>query len=75
MSANSLSSSKQAIHNCLKRLKAAKDGSKIRRLTDELQRIVFRKQYRDALSGHLIGGLRPVLAAPQVPDFGVSGSL
>ena len=48
MLAHSLSGSKQALHNCLKRLKDAKDESEIRRLTDELQRIVFHKQYRNA---------------------------
>ena len=46
--ANSLSASKQALHVCLKRLKAAKDESDIRRLTAELQRIVFHKQYQNA---------------------------
>jgi hypothetical protein len=43
-----LSTSKQALHICLKRLKSAQDGSQIRRLTDELQRIVFHRQYRTA---------------------------
>jgi hypothetical protein len=43
-----LSTSKQALHLCLRRLKNAKDESEIRRLTDELQRIVFHKQYRNA---------------------------
>jgi hypothetical protein len=43
-----LSTSKQALHLCLKRLKNAKDESEVRRLTDELQRIVFHKQYRNA---------------------------
>jgi hypothetical protein len=43
-----LSTSKQALHLCLKRLKNAKDEGDIRRLTDELQRIVFHKQYRNA---------------------------
>jgi hypothetical protein len=43
-----LSTSKQALHIRLKRLKNAKDESEIRRLTDELQRIVFHKQYRNA---------------------------
>jgi hypothetical protein len=46
--ANSRSTSKQALHICLKRLKNAKDDNEIRRLTDELQRIVFNKQYRNA---------------------------
>jgi hypothetical protein len=43
-----LSTSKQALHIRLKRLKNAKDESEVRRLTDELQRIVFHKQYRNA---------------------------
>jgi hypothetical protein len=43
-----LSTSKQALHIRLKRLKNAKDESEIRRLTDELQRIVFHQQYRNA---------------------------
>jgi hypothetical protein len=38
-----LSTSKQALHICLKRLKFAKDESELRRLTGELQRIVFHK--------------------------------
>jgi len=42
------SNSKQALHLCLKRLKRAKDESEVRRLTEELQRIVFHKQYRNA---------------------------
>ena len=40
--------SKAALHRCLGRLKAATDDTEIRRLTEELQRIVFHKQYRDA---------------------------
>jgi hypothetical protein len=43
-----LSASKRALHLCLKRLKNAKDESEIRRLTEELQRIVFHRQYRNA---------------------------
>ena len=40
--------SKKALHLCLKRLKNARDESEIQRLTEELQRIVFRKQYENA---------------------------
>jgi hypothetical protein len=40
--------SRAALHDCLDRLKAAKDDSEIRRLTEELQQIVFHKQYRNA---------------------------
>jgi hypothetical protein len=46
--ADSLSTSKQALHLCMKPLKNAQDESEIRRLTNELQRIVFHKQYRNA---------------------------
>jgi hypothetical protein len=40
--------SKQALHLCLKRLKNARDDNEVRRLAEELQRIVFHKQYRNA---------------------------
>ncbi len=40
--------SKKALHLCLKRIKDAKDENEIRRLTEELQRIVFHRQYRNA---------------------------
>src|ERR1700678_225191 len=40
--------SKKALHLCLKRIKQAKTESEIRRLTEELQRIVFHTQYRNA---------------------------
>lgn len=40
--------SKAALHRCLDRLKAATDDAEIRRLTKELQRIVFHKQYGSA---------------------------
>ena len=40
--------SKKALHLCLKRLKIAKDQTEIERLTEELQRIVFHKQYQNA---------------------------
>ena len=43
-----IDSSKKALHLCLKRIKAAKDENEIRRLTEELQRIVFHRQYRNA---------------------------
>lgn len=43
-----LDTSKKALHLCLKRIKAAKDESELRRLTEELQRIVFHKQYQNA---------------------------
>jgi hypothetical protein len=41
-------SSKKALHLCLKRIKAAKDENELRRLTEELQKIVFHKQYQNA---------------------------
>ncbi len=40
--------SKKALHQCLKRIKDAKDENEIRRLTEELQRIVFHRQYQNA---------------------------
>ena len=40
--------SKKALHLCLKRIKDAKDEKEIRRLTEELQRIVFHRQYQNA---------------------------
>jgi hypothetical protein len=40
--------SKKALHFCLRRLKIAKDQTEIERLTEELHRIVFRKQYQTA---------------------------
>jgi hypothetical protein len=43
-----LDTSKKALHICLKRIKDAKNESDLRRLTEELQRIVFHKQYRNA---------------------------
>src|SRR5437773_357926 len=43
-----LDTSKRALHLCLKRIRAAKDDKEIRRLTEELQRIVFHKQYLNA---------------------------
>src|SRR5580658_10320188 len=40
--------SKKALHLCLKRIKEAKNENELRRLTEELQRIVFHKQYQNA---------------------------
>jgi len=40
--------SRKALHLCLKRIRDAKDESEIRRLTEELQRIVFHRQYQNA---------------------------
>src|SRR5437762_11353381 len=40
--------SKKALHLCLKRIKGAKSETELRRLTEELQRIVFHKQYQNA---------------------------
>jgi hypothetical protein len=42
-----IDTSKTALHLCLKRIKNAKDESEIRRLTQELQRIVFHRQYQN----------------------------
>jgi hypothetical protein len=38
-----LDTSRKALHLCLKRIKDAKNESELRRLTEELQRIVFHK--------------------------------
>jgi hypothetical protein len=38
--------SKKALHLCLKRIKDAENESELRRLTEELQRIVFRRQHQ-----------------------------
>jgi len=43
-----LDTSRRALHLCLKRIKDAKDENEIRRLTEELQKIVFHKQYQNA---------------------------
>jgi|ERR1035437_8648704 hypothetical protein len=40
--------SKKALHLCLKRIKDAKNENELRRLTEELQRIVFHRQYQNA---------------------------
>src|SRR5208283_5093618 len=40
--------SRNALHLCLRRIKGAKDEAELRRLTEELQRIVFHRQYQNA---------------------------
>ncbi|MGD0436810.1 MAG: hypothetical protein ABSB86_10115 [Bryobacteraceae bacterium] len=40
--------SKKALHLCLTRIKDAKNDDELRRLTEELQRIVFHRQYQNA---------------------------
>ena len=40
--------SRKNLHLCLDRLKNAQDEGEIRHLTEELQRIVFHKQYENA---------------------------
>jgi hypothetical protein len=40
--------SKKALHLCLKRIKDAKSEIELRRLTEELQKIVFHRQYLNA---------------------------
>ena len=42
------SASKKDLHACLKRIKDAKDDNELRRLTEELQKIVFHRQYQNA---------------------------
>jgi hypothetical protein len=39
---------RKALHHCLKRIKDAKDETELRRLTEELQRIVFHRQFQSA---------------------------
>jgi hypothetical protein len=46
--APSADASKKALHLCLKRIRAAKDETELRILTEELQKILFRKQYQNA---------------------------
>jgi|SRR5450759_1072796 len=43
-----IDTSKKALHLCLKRIKDAKNETELRRLTEELQRIVFHRQYQNA---------------------------
>lgn len=40
--------SKKALHLCLRRIKEANSESDLRRLTQELQQILFHRQYRNA---------------------------
>jgi hypothetical protein len=47
-SAPAIDTSRKTLHVRLNRLKSAKSKAGIRRLTEELQRIVFHKQYRNA---------------------------
>ena len=46
--APALDTSKQALHLCLKRIKNARDENELRRLTEDLQKIVFHRQYQNA---------------------------
>ena len=43
-----LDTSQKALHLYLKCIKEAKDDNELRRLTEELQRIVFHRQYQNA---------------------------
>jgi len=43
-----LDTSRKALHRCLEQIKEAKNESELRRLTEELQMIVFHTQYRNA---------------------------
>ena len=43
-----LETSKEGLHLCLERIKNATNVAELRRLTEELQRIVFHKQYKNA---------------------------
>jgi len=43
-----LGNSQGALHLCLDRIKKAKDENELRRLTEELQRIVFHRPYQNA---------------------------
>jgi len=45
---SAVGASKKALHLCLKRIKDAKNENELRRLTEELQRIVFSRQYQNA---------------------------
>jgi hypothetical protein len=45
---SALDTSRKGLHRCLDRLKNAKTEAELRRLTEELQRIVFHKQYENA---------------------------
>ena len=43
-----LDTSRKALHLCLRHIKDAKNEAELRRLTEELQRIVFHRQYQNA---------------------------
>jgi hypothetical protein len=43
-----IDTSKKALYACLKRIKETKDEKELLRLAEQLQRIVFRRQYRNA---------------------------
>ena len=43
-----LDTSRKALHLCLDCIKKTKDENELRRLAEELQRIVFHRQYRNA---------------------------
>ena len=43
-----IDTSQKALHLCLDRIKKTKDENELRRLTEELQRIVFHRQYQNA---------------------------
>jgi hypothetical protein len=45
-----IDTSKKALHACLKRIKETNDEKELLRLAEQLQRIVFRRQYRNAKS-------------------------
>ena len=46
--ASVIDTSKKALYACLKRIKETNDEDELRRLAEQLQRIVFRKQYQNA---------------------------
>src|SRR6266568_3394470 len=48
MDFKTLDTSKKALHLCLDRIKKTKDENELRRLTEELQSIVFHRQYQNA---------------------------
>ena len=43
-----LDTSKKALHLCLDRIKKTKNENELRHLTEELQKIVFHRQYQNA---------------------------
>ena len=48
MNPAAVDTAKMALHLCLKRIKEADNERDLSRLTEELQRVVFRGQYRNA---------------------------